>query len=245
MRVFSKKRNFNQTNRFMDELEEIVCSSGSFGDLSVVGGDWDKCSSKSNGESYDGFINFTEGFLVREAYWTPILDEELYFVGVDAASAANAKKVQKIADALSNEDFVLEEFFAENIQDENSDWYGFVDSVDELKEYYYNSNNQTDSTWIDIDDYLRSWFDETPAFVGVSVLLHEKNGHKTCEVLSYLNDDLGYGRENVGDWAGKNIIDENYGNHYIYENEFEWQDEEDLKNKLPSEMEKAYATLNL
>lgn len=160
-----------------------------------------------DGSSYDGFISFCDGWVEATApvYPRPIGDSAVWM---------SDESCTKILEALEDTDPILEDIYEYNEQYQTR-----YATVEDFKEAYY---NQEMDDFEEIDETVYSWYEE-PAFIKVRLLL---NGN-VAELGAYFNDDLGYGRESVGSWAGKNVIGEPYGDHTIieYREEFENYDE--------------------
>lgn len=257
----------NKSEEFMKELVAIVEEESPFmGDNFI-----DVETDYNGGESWSGFINFTDGTIDRRAYWMPGTYSNLRLKGVDAVSSKNATKVQKLVDSLESEDDKIVSFFEDNLDKVNDmlpetakpfktaedafKWYMNFDPNEESDQYdifggtshsgerknlevFYEELND------DINEYIQEFYSESPAFVGILVILDDdKEEGKVCRVQSYVNDDLGYGREAVGAWAGKNVIGEGIGNHYIYDQSFTWKNLSDLKRNLAKHVALAAETI--
>lgn len=257
----------NKSKEFMKELVAIVEEESPFmGDNFI-----DVETDFNGGESWSGFINFTDGTINRRAIWEPGTYSNLHLKGVDAVSSKNAMKVQKLVDNLESEDSKIESYFEDNLDKVNDmlpetakpfktseaafKWYMDFDPNEESDQYdifggtshsgerknlevFYEELND------DINEYIQEFYGESPAFVGILVTLDDdKEEGKVCRVESYVNDDLNYGREAVGAWAGKNVIGEGLGNHYIYDQSFTWKNLSDLKRNLAKHVALAAETI--
>lgn len=230
--------------------------------------------SVNGGESWDGFINFTDGTIDYAAEFNPlVLGKRLYVSGVDAVSNKNAEKVQKLVYDMMDDTGAIKNYFEDCFDKVNDmlpetakpfkspedayEWYinfepnysGKSDQYDlfggtsmsgeeaNAERYYEELNDE-------VSEYIMDYFSESPAYIGVLVTLHDdREEGKVCNVMSYVNDDYGYGREVVGAWAGKNVIGEGIGNHYIYDQSFTWKNLSDLKRNLAKHVALAAKTI--
>lgn len=263
---------------FMNEIKNIVRDCGPLAEWES----WEEPSELENrisvngGESYDGFINFTDGFVDRCVPYIPLSDEHLTFKGVDKASTKNAKEVQKVLDYLENTDRIVEDYFDWNLDEKfKTEGEVFFKNGKELVAWYNNyiprqshfeqlglfnggkpvetiiTDPELDELYDTIQEYCDNYYTEANAFVGITVRLYDadnwrngsEKGSKQCVIESYFNDDLTYGRESVGSWAGKNVIGNSFGKQVIYSSEFDWKNLTDLKQKLNRRITKAYTCL--
>jgi hypothetical protein len=182
----------------------------------------------SDGSSYDGFINFTDGFIDCKAEYTPKRNEWLRFNGnKNKAQIKRAINAQKIHDHLCEYNF--SDFFDWHIKDEDGDSHEFFEEFPTVNDFekWFNEYKPfekdptpslfTNKVEFQIDpkhDELYEYFlecddeeySESPAFLGVCLKLYDQeNRHgdykRMARVESYFNDDLSYGREHVGGWA--------------------------------------------
>ena len=260
---------------FMDSVKEIVKNCGPLSDWEEYADDDDleQHISVNGGESYDGFINFTDGFVDRCVPYVPRQDEHLTFKGFDKESRKNASEVQKVLDNLEDTDSMVKDYFDWNLKNEDDNSF---ESADDLLEWYNNyephqvhyhqlglfnggkpvetviSDPKLDELYDDITEFCDDYFTESNAFIGITVRLYDtdnwrntdKKSHQ-CVIESYFNDDLSYGRESVGAWAGKNCIGNYFGKQVIYSSEFTWNNQKDLLEKLNRRIGKAYSSLGL
>ena len=249
-----------KSKEFMDELVEILVSNVDF-DEAV--GLIEIEPEVSNGESYSGFINFTDGFADYKAMWRAANEDpsqQPHFSNVPP-------EAQKVIDSLTDFDAIYKDIFEDmldTINDMLPETAKPFKSADEVFKFWseYDPNEESDQydlfggrtksgeranldrfyeelrekTW----EWFDSYYESREPFLGVRFLLHdgdEDGKPNTCVVQSYVCDDLGYGRESVGRWAG------NIGNHYIYDKTFQWTDFEDLKRQLEKHVRAAAATI--
>lgn len=260
-----------KTKNFMESIKEIVRDCGplaeweSWGDIDEL----DYRISVNGGESYDGFLNFTDGFVDRCVPYVPLRDEHLTFKGFNKKTRKNAENVQKVLDWLEDTDSMVKDYFDWDLKDEFKD---IFESGDKLLEWYKGyiprqphteqlglindtviATASLDELYESIQEFCDDYYSESNAFVGITVRLYDtdnyrntsKNGKHQCVIESYFNDDLSYGRESVGNWAGKNIIGKNFGKQVIYSSEFEWTSRKDLMQKLNRRIGKAYESLGV
>lgn len=253
---------------FMEELAEIVSDHERFmaNDLLALTPD------VSDGSSYDGFINFTDGFVDVKAAYTPkqYYSGDLHFNGgKNPKQKKRAANAQKIHDSLCQHNF--RDFFDYGMDDEfKAEFETAEDFETWFNEYQPHQKDPTlslfsgkpdfyldpkhDSLYEEFLEYDDREYEDTPAFLGVRLMLYDKDnwrgGHKRMARLdSYFNDDLSYGRESVGSWArlmGMVSADgSDIGNHYIYTSEFQYTTLNDLKKKLAPRVQKAYESLGM
>lgn len=259
---------------FMNDVKKIVRDCGPLVEWESWSEDeeLDYHISVSGGESYDGFINFTDGFVDRCVPYVPLRDEHLTFKGFNKATRKNAAEVQKVLDNLENTDGMVINYFDWNLEDE---FKSNFESGEKLLEWYNNYNPREshyeqlglfnggepvrtvitdpklDELYDNIQEFCDNYYSDSNAFVGITVRLYDtdnwrnNSNRKTCIIESYFNDDLSYGRESVGAWAGKNIIGNYFGKQVIYSSEFEWNNKKDLLAKLNRRIGKAYDSLGL
>lgn len=261
-----------KSKNFMNSIKAIVRDCGPL----VEWESWsepdelDSHISVNGGESYDGFINFTDGFINRCVPYVPLRDEHLTFKGFNKATRKNAKDVQKVLDYLENTDSIVENYFDWNLED---DFKSTFENGKKLTEWYNSyiprqshyeqlglfnggkpvetviTDPKLDKLYFDIQDFCDDYYSEACAFVGITVRLYDTDNwrnntdKKTCIIESYFNDDLSYGRESVGNWAGKNCIGKHFGKQVIYSSEFTWNNKKDLVAKLNRRIGKAYDSL--
>ena len=248
-----------KSKEFMDELVDILVSNVYFdSEVGLLALE----PEVSNGESYSGFINFTDGFADYKAAWRAANEDPSYQPHFSNVPPEAQKVIDEILDfdAIYNEIFkdYLDEindmlpetakpfknakeavkFWSEYDPNEESDQYDLFGGRTKSGEranldLFYDKLREKIWEWFD------SYYDGREPFLGVRFLLHDGEDGKpnTCTVQSYVCDDLGYGRESVGKWAG------NIGNHYIYDKEFKWTDLEDLKRQLEKHVRAAAATI--
>lgn len=207
----------------MEELKEIMLDNDRFGE-----NDFYARTDVSDGSSYDGFLNFTDGFVTVMCDYTPHWDSELTFKdGGNEEQKIRAKNAQLILDDLLSP--ALKDFYDWNIKDKDSEWLEEFPTFEEFKDWYDNytpyQNDPTpslfeefgkfaldpkhDSLWDEFNDFDHDFYSESPAFIGVALKLYDndnyrndlKNGKHLARLESYFNDDLSYGRERVGSWA--------------------------------------------
>lgn len=252
----------------LKELEEIMKCNNCFEENDFYGAN----TSVSDGSSYDGFINFTDGFIDIISPYVPHQDTELTFKGGDdEAQKKRAKNAQLILDGLLATD--ITGFYQDNKDDLESEFPTF----DEFKEWYdsyepyqkdptpslfeegvhYDLDPKHDKLYEQVSEYDRDYYFESPAFIGVQLKLYDNdnwrndlhNGKHLARLESFFNDDLGYGRERVGSWArtmGMVSADgSDIGNHLIYLDEFGYDTFDELKEKLKSKIGDAYKSLGL
>lgn len=210
----------------MKELESIMLANGRFED-----NDFYATTDVSDGSSYDGFLNFTDGFVDVKCNYVPHWDSELTFKGGDnSEQETRAKNAQVILDNLLEP--ALKDFYDWNIKDNNeSDWFDEFPTFDDFANWYntyepfkddptyplfkelgkLKLDPKHDKLWEDFDEFDHDFYSESPAFIGVALKLYDndnyrndlKNGKHLARLESYFNDDLSYGRERVGGWARK------------------------------------------
>lgn len=255
----------------MDEIAEIVRCDDRFSSYDLIQLEPDI----SDGSSYDGFINFTDGFVDLKAEYIPKMDEQLWFSEKGSrGQKKRAENAQKIIDNMFTYNF--RDFFDLHLQDAKdwlADFQKEFESADDFKKWFEKYDPYEKDPTPDLfdgkhypldrkHDRLYEYFlecdedeyRESPAFVGVMVKLYDKDnwrggGKRMARVTSYFNDDLSYGREHVGGWArlmGMVSADgSDIGNHEIYISEFQYTTFNDLKKKLRPRIQKAYESLNL
>ena len=209
----------------MEELKDIMLNGDKF-----ENNDFYPNVNVSDGSSYDGFINFTDGFVTISANYTPHWDSELTFKdGGNEEQKNRAKNAQLILDNLLSP--ALYDFYDWNIKgkDENAEWLEEFPTFDDFKNWYdsYEPNKvdptpslfegmgtfyvdpKHDKLYEEFSDFDHDYYADTPAFIGVQLKLYDndnyrndlKNGKHLARLESYFNDDLGYGREHIGSWA--------------------------------------------
>lgn len=209
----------------MEELKDIMLDGDKF-----ENNDFYPNVNVSDGSSYDGFINFTDGFVTISANYTPHWDSELTFKdGGNEEQKNRAKNAQLILDNLLSP--ALYDFYDWNIKgkDENAEWLEEFPTFDEFKNWYDNytpyqidptpslfDKNEKftldpkhDKLWDEFNDFDHDYYADTPAFIGVQLKLYDNdnyrndlgNGKHLARLESYFNDDLSYGRESIGSWA--------------------------------------------
>lgn len=208
----------------MEELKDIMLNGDKF-----ENNDFYPNVDVSDGSSYDGFINFTDGFVTVSANYTPHMDSELTFNGGDNEEQKNrAKNAQLILDEMLSP--ALYDFYDWNIKGkDDNEWFKEFPTFDEFKDWYDNytpyqkdpnpslfDENEKfaldpkhDELWDEFNDFDHDYYLETPAFIGVQLKLYDNdnyrndlgNGKHLARLESYFNDDLSYGRESIGSWA--------------------------------------------
>lgn len=241
----------------MEELKDIMLNDDKF-----ENNDFYPNVDVSDGSSYDGFINFTDGFVTVSASYTPHMDSELTFKGGDNEEQKNrAKNAQLILDEMLSPD--LYDFYDWNIKGkDDNEWLKEFPTFDEFKDWYdnytpYQKDPKHDELWDEFNGFDHDYYLETPAFIGVQLKLYDNdnyrndlgNGKHLARLESYFNDDLSYGRESIGSWArlmGMTSADgSDIGNHYIYLEEFGYDTFDELKSKLKEKIGKCYDSLGL
>lgn len=202
----------------------------------------------SDGKSYDGFINHTDGFVYRQAYYTPRRDNPLTFKGFDSESEKRANEVQELHDSyVCNTDNSTDSYWYDNIRgtDNENRWTDSKDFVEWYNNFDFNADNSDDdeSLYYEVQEYNDDWFSESPAFVGVAVRLYDPDNHRSgndeksvCVVESFFNDDFGYGRESSGWGKYKH-------KHCIYQQEFDYDGLKDLQSQLAEHLPKAFESI--
>lgn len=208
----------------MEELKDIMLDGDKF-----ENNDFYPNVDVSDGSSYDGFINFTDGFVTVSANYTPHWDSDLTFKGGDNEEQKNrAKNAQLILDNLLSP--ALNDFYDWNIKGkDDNEWFKEFPTFDDFKKWYDNytpyQNDPTpslfdktekfaldpkhDKLWDEFNEFDHDYYSDTPAFIGVQLKLYDNdnrrndlgNGKHLARLESYFNDDLSYGRESVGSWA--------------------------------------------
>lgn len=209
---------------FMSEIAEIVSCNNRLAENDLFAYEPDV----SNGSSYDGFINFTDGFVDCKAEFTPKRDYGVFNFngGRSKAQKERAKNAQIILDNLESHNF--SDFYDWHIKDEDGDCHEFYEefpTCEDFENWYFGYHayepdptpDLFDGKHYPIDrehDHLYEYFlevddeeySESPAFCGVCVKLYDEDNYhgdhkRMARVESYINDDLSYGREHVGGWA--------------------------------------------
>ena len=180
-----------------------------------------------DGSSYDGFISSCDGWVEATVpvYPSPFGDSHIW---------VNNDNCKKILESLEDKGSILKEIYYYEYKDRFA-------TLEEFYEAYMNaaSGESEDQELLDnVDDKLMTWYDESPAFITVRLLLN--GNHATLS--SFFNDDLGYGREVVGYWAGKNVIGELYGDHVIEEYETDFEDYDELYAFVVENLPKVFAS---
>lgn len=234
-----------KTKKFMNDIKEVVKSCGPLVEWEDYARDPDYYYNVSCGESHDGFRNFTDGFVYHEVPYFPRRDVYLKFNGFDEESKKNAINVQKVLDKLEDTDesvklyyrWELDEKLKADFENEDalSKWYKNYEDTDCGDKFY--------DLYHEIQEFCDNYYEDTPAFIGIAVRVYDKN--HSCHVESFFNDDLEYGRESVGAWAGRNIIGQPYGKQVIYFKDFKWKRKSDLLEQLKGYAEKAYKSLGI
>lgn len=208
----------------MEELKDIMLDDNRF-----ENNDFYPRANVSDGSSYDGFINFTDGFIDVKCDYTPHWDSELTFKGGDNEEQKNrAKNAQLILDNLLSPS--LCDFYDWNIKGEDdSEWLKEFPTFEDFKNWYdtytpyqvdptpslfdefekFALDPKHDSLWDEFNEFDHNYYSESPAFIGVQLKLYDNdnrrndlgNGKHLARLESYFNDDLSYGRECVGSWA--------------------------------------------
>lgn len=255
---------------FMKELTEIVSCDNRLRANDFFAFEPDV----SDGSSYDGFINFTDGFIDCKAEFTPKWQSVNVYGGKNKAQQKRSRNVQKILDNFNAHNF--NDFFDYYLS-EDEDFSEFKDefeTVEDFKNWFEKyvpyekdttpnlftgkcdlpkdmKHDRLYEKFLEVDN---NEYNETPAFLGVCLKLYDEDnrngGHKRMARLeSYINDDLSYGREHVGSWArlmGMTSADgSDLGNHYVFLSEFQYTTLNDLKKKLKPRVQKAYDSLGL
>lgn len=255
-------------NSVMDELKEIMECDDKFGDEGLCYN-----TDVSDGSSYEGFINFTDGFVDVKAYYYVRNNELTFKKEGSEGQKERAENAQKILDNLMEPDY--SSFYKDYIL--GSEWESEFDSLDAFIDWYNNYNPyekdptpslfeeglhydldpKHDKLWDKFNDYDMDYYENTPAFIGVALKLYDNdnsrndlnNGKHLARLESYLNDDLGYGRDRVGGWARQlgmvSADGSDIGNHVIYLNEFAYDTVDELKEKLKVYVNDAYKSLGL
>jgi len=208
----------------MEELKDIMLDGDKF-----ENNDFYPNVNVSDGSSYDGFINFTDGFVTISANYTPHWDSDLTFKGGNNEEQKNrAKNAQLILDNLLSP--ALNDFYDWNIKGkDDNEWFKEFPTFDDFKKWYdkytpyqndptpslFDENEKFaldpkhDKLWDEFNEFDHDYYSDTPAFIGVQLKLYDNdnrrndlgNGKHLARLESYFNDDLSYGRESVGSWA--------------------------------------------
>lgn len=264
--VFEKIKKMVTDNSYVSEENESVwlkqdCYQSLLGNTSV-----------SNGSDYDGFWNFTDGFVEQTFYFDPIRDGSgsgFRFSGVNPHSNKRAEFMNKYLDELCKPDSALSSYWFDNIRDtelqerwkteeEFIKWYNnFIPYESHFEQLDLFTGKPTETKLHKEDDkfyekvqqdYVDCWFSESPAFIKIKIYLYDEDnrhgsGDRRCIIHSCFNDDFNYGRERVGSWAGKGWTGEGIGDHNIYSASFKWKTSSELYRKLKPRLEKAYQTV--
>lgn len=263
-----------KSKNFMEEVADIIRHGGH---LHQFEEDCDMHVEVNGGESWDGFINFTDGYVDKHTSYVPIMDEHLTFKGFNKKTRHNAMNVQKVLDCLEGTDGMVCDFYDWNLdKDEYAEVKDKFNSREEFvnwyndyvpNQYHYKqlslfdgkpcatriTDPKLDKLYDDIQEFCSNYYTDSPAFIGVCCRLYDsdnrrndnKDGKNLCVIESYFNDDLSYGRESVGAWAGTNCIGNHFGKQVIYTDEFAWNNLGDLKRKLSTRVKKAYESLGV
>jgi len=252
---------------FMDEITKIVTDDRRFYNADLFDYDPDI----SDGSSYDGFINYTDGFVDYKAEICPKLDN-ITFYAKDEPTKSRAEKAQLIFDTLCEPNF--RDFYEWNIKsgqfdkfnDEFTDWGEFQDWYEKYIPYQLDGTPdlfdgkqhpmypEYDNLYDTFNEIDSEEYTDTPAYIGITLKLYDEdnvrsNGKRMARLESYLNDDVGYGREYVGAWVRQmgmvSADGTDIGNHIIYLDEFEYSTKEDLIEKLKNKIQDAYASLGV
>lgn len=178
-----------------------------------------------DGSSYDGFWSHCEGWAEATFYFDPINDfgsQGLRLSGVGRHSKKRAKMLNAVIERMADERRAIMDWW-----DEDKLPAGFA-SVQTLADWWATSRQGDDDAFEQVDNYLREYYSETPAFLNVRVLLERHDYGYTAEISSAFNDDLEYGRERVGSWAGTGALGEPLGSHVIWKQVVEFGTEQEL-----------------
>ena len=241
----------NKSEEFMQELVDIMTNNVDYNQNEKL---YPLDPTFNGGESWDGFINFTDGFADYKAVWIPDVDQS-YGPQFSGEVPADVKKTY---DWLTDFNRIEKEFFEENLDEINDeiperakkfdsaeeawDWFINYDPDEESDQYDLFGGTSKSGDQANLDRFYEKlreevwewddgYYNESEAFVGVGFRLDdgEDGEPNTCSVWSYINDDLSYGRSR--------------GDHYVYENTFEWTDFDELKRKLDVETKKAATSI--
>jgi len=238
-------------SNFMNEVKSIILESNGFDDHDFC---YPYSIEVSDGSSCDGFINYTDGFVdIRQPY-VPFCDDFLDIKG-DNLRKIISSMWKELYDDFYNDEEIKEKYpefenaeafkkWHENYQPYRTD--PTIPLFEDIKAFSLNS--EYDKLYNDYYDYRDSYYNDSPAYIGVKVYFYDHaNGNKSFYVCGYINDDFGYGRESVGRWAklmGIQSADgSSIGDHAAYENEVEYIDN-DLKEKLTEEVRKAFESID-
>ena len=233
-----------KTDEFLDKLKNVMVNEDRL-EFLIYNVDI------SNGSSYDGFTNYTDGFINIRAYYTPFIDDYLTLSGgTNEEQQKRAKNAQKIIDSFFV--YKTDDYWYDCIRDDENLLKRFP-TKESFKEFFETakSSNEEDSRILDnFYEYNDDYYSEYPAFIGIMLKLYDMaDGTHEARLESYVNDDFGYGRESVGGWARQmGIISadgSSVGNHYIYLDEFCYDTFDELKSKLKEKIDKAYDSLGL
>lgn len=193
-----------------------------------------------DGSSYDGFLSTCEGWVEWTAPFDPYRDfaqSGFRFSGVDDSSKLKAVSYNAYLEAMTDEDTLIKEYCED---------YGlpmdFV-SEEELLQWWngkrFEDGYENTEVEEEIQRYLDTRWEDYPAFMSVKIIFHRN----VASIYCTFNDDLGYGRERVGDWAGSSAIGHS-GDHDIYSAEVTFGSLSELMHKAAKELNKAFACLN-
>lgn len=179
-----------------------------------------------DGSSYDGFMSFCEG-------WVEAI-KGLYYPSYGGARFEN-EKCQKIYENLCDTSYDEQLYYDDNTDGVKELYPNYEDFVNAITDP---QNNDEYSLQEDVDETINRYRYESPAFLKVRLLFNDN----TATLGVYLNDDLSYGRDSVGSWAGKNVIGEPFGNHLNYKESFTFESYDELYEWLDGALKRAQET---
>ena len=211
-----------KTGKFMERLAELF--DGEFSAGYGVRPIWNR------GESWDRFINFTDGTIDHPAYIFPS-NGRIEFTGFNREQTARAMEVQDIFDDMEGMSCSVEDYWESTVKGSPSDIWG---SREAFGEWFgsYEYDEALDGIYGEAEEY--SYGHESPVFVGVAMRLYDadnprSDGVQVCVLESYFNTDIDYNRSRF--------------RKVIYSDEFEWDSLDDLESKLMRRLPMAYASV--
>jgi len=183
-----------------------------------------------DGSSYSGFISFCDGWV--EAVAAVVLNP----FSPGSTVWMKDEKCKKILESLEDSEGILKEIY----ESEYKDKFATFEEFDEA--YLDSAHGESDAVdYEKVDEELMDWYAEAPAFIKVRLLL---NGN-TAKLSAFFNDDLSYGRESVGSWAGKNSVGEPFGDHVIEEYETTFDDYDELYAFVEKNLPKVFDSFEI
>lgn len=231
----------NKSKEFMEDVARCIVEGGDFNpDLGFCQDRMEDELPYSDGSSYSGFINFTDGFVRLLYTYDPSFGcPMMNFDGGKTKEGKRRAFHAKLAyDSAINWDDWIADFAKANDCRLGSHLY--MDPQDAVYAYWEGKAAEWEE---DLYQYFNEYYLDAPLYYGLSLILHDnadEKGRNTARLFTFLNNDLGYGREYVA-WT------KNYshplGDYPVFDKTFVWKTKAELIKKIQKYLPEAYESI--